>query len=67
MKKRGKKPFDKIDERALCVIMDLRNGGLRAESMAQNEFDLEALKFWMKTSTKARLNWLESAFEFMKT
>lgn|GEM_PF-6311314 len=34
---------------------------------SRGELDIETLKFWKKTSTKARLNWLDSALKFGKS
>ena len=58
--------FNRMDRLVLKVIVDLKNGGLNAESMVKNEFDLEALKFWIKSSTRSRLDWLDSALKFGK-
>jgi len=67
MKKNKKRFLDRMDCVVLNVVMGLEKGGSNiVEAEVNKEFDLEALKFWMKGSTKARLNWLETAFEFGK-
>ncbi|KKQ68525.1 MAG: hypothetical protein US89_C0007G0068 [Candidatus Peregrinibacteria bacterium GW2011_GWF2_38_29] len=32
----------------------------------KSDIDIETLKIWKKASTRARLDWLESAFKFGK-
>jgi hypothetical protein len=38
----------------------------KSKNSSKSSIDLEALKTWQKLSTKARLDWLESALRFGK-
>lgn len=39
---------------------------MKKKSLAKTQFDIETLKMWKHTSTKAKLEWLENALRFGK-
>jgi len=39
---------------------------MKKKKTKRRNIDIEALKVWKKTSTKGKLNWLESALRFGK-
>jgi len=38
----------------------------KTQSSKKHDFDLETLKRWKYSSTKAKLDWLEAALKFFK-
>jgi len=39
---------------------------MKKKSQSKTEFDVETLRHWKHTSTKGKLEWLESALRFGK-
>lgn len=39
---------------------------MKKKSQPKTQFDIETLKSWKRTSTKGKLEWLESALRFGK-